>query len=91
MLYHAMSNLKTNSFEYTMSTVKSAFHSVAERIKDGSIFKIKPLVQDKIKEIRYTKKVDFSEEAVKEYFKKKIDLDSKKFDNSLLKDPFFFS
>ena len=91
MLYHAMSNLKTNSFEYTMSTVKSAFHSIAERIKDGSIFKIKPLVQDKIKEIRYTKKVDFSEEAVKEYFKKKIDLDSKKFDNSLLKDPFFFS
>ena len=91
MLYHAMSNLKTNSFEYTMSTVKSAFHSIAERIKDGSIFKIKPLVQDKIKEIRYTKKGDFSEEAVKEYFKKKIDLDSKKFDNSLLKDPFFFS
>ena len=91
MLYHAMSNLKTNPFEYTMSTVKSAFHSIAERIKDGSIFKIKPLVQDKIKEIRYTKKVDFSEEAVKEYFKKKIDLDSKKFDNSLLKDPFFFS
>ena len=91
MLYHAMSNLKSNPFEYTMSTVKSAFHSIAERIKDGSIFKIKPLVQDKIKEIRYTKKVDFSEEAVKEYFKKKIDLDSKKFDNSLLKDPFFFS
>ena len=91
MLYHAMSNLKTNSFEYTMSTVKSAFHSIAERIKDGSIFKIKPLVQDKIKEIRYTKKGDFSEEAVKEYFKKKIDLDSKKFNNSLLKDPFFFS
>ena len=74
-----------------MSTVKSAFHSIAERIKDGSIFKIKPLVQDKIKEIRYTKKGDFSEEAVKEYLKKKIDLDSKKFDSSLLKDPFFFS
>tara|TARA_B100000886_G_scaffold215978_1_gene149802 strand:+ start:354 stop:1139 length:786 start_codon:yes stop_codon:yes gene_type:complete len=91
MLYHAMSNLKTNSFEYTMSTVKSAFHSIAERIKDGSIFKIKPLVQDKMKEIRYTKKGNFSEDAVKEYFKKKIDLDSKKFDNSLLKDPFFYS
>ena len=36
-------------------------------------------------------KGDFNEEAVKEYFQKKIDLDSKKFDNSLLKDPFFFS
>ena len=89
MLYHAMSNLKSNPFEYTMSTVKSAFHSIAERIKDGSIFTIKPLVQDKIKEVRYSKKSEFSEEVVKEYFEKKIDLNSKKFDNSLLKEPFF--
>ena len=78
MLYHAMSNLKSNPFEYTMSTVKSAFHSIAERIKDGSIFTIKPLVQDKVKEVRYSKKIEFSEEVVKEYFKKKIDLNSKK-------------
>ena len=49
------------------------------------------MTEDKIKEIRYTKKCNFSEEAVKDYFKKKIDLDSKKFDNSLLKDPFFYS
>ena len=40
-----------------MSTVKSAFHSIAERIKDGSILKIKPLIQDKAKEIRYSKKI----------------------------------
>lgn len=90
MLYHAMSNLKTNPFEYTMSTVKSAFHSIAERIKDGSIFEIKPLIQDKLKEIKYTKKSDFNEAVVKEFFEKKIDLNSKKFDNFLLKDPFFF-
>jgi hypothetical protein len=89
ILYHAMSNLKTNPFEYTMSTVKSAFHTIAERIKDGSIFTTKPLVQDKIKEVRYSKKSEFSEEVVKEYFEKKIDLNSKKFDNSLLKEPFF--
>ena len=91
MLYHAMSNLKTNPFEYTMSTVKSAFHSIAERIKDGSIFTIKPLVQDKVKEVRCSKKSEFSEEIIKEYFEKKIDLNSKKFDNSLLKEPFFLN
>ena len=72
MLYHAMSNLKTNPFEYSMSTVKSAFHSIAERIKDGSIFTIKPIVQDKIKEVRYSKKSEFSEKVVREYFEKKI-------------------
>ena len=89
MLYHAMSNIKTNPFEYTMSTVKSAFHSIAERIKDGSIFKIKPAVQDKSKEVRYSKKSEFNEEIVQEYFEKEINLNQNKFDNSLLKEPFF--
>ena len=89
MLYHAMSNLKKNPFEYTMSTVKSAFYSIAERIKDGSILTIKPLVQDKSKEVRYSKKSEFNEEIVKKYFKKQINLNKKNFDNSLLKDPFF--
>mgnify|MGYP006147034013 CR=1 FL=1 len=91
ILYHAMSNLKINPFEYTMSTVKSAFHSIAERIKDGSILTIKPLVQDKSKEVRYSKKSEFNEEIVKKYFKKEINLNKKKFDNSLLKDPFFLN
>ncbi len=74
-----------------MSTVKSAFHSIAERIKDGSILTIKPLIQDKSKEVRYSKKSEFNEEIVKKYFKKKINLNKKKFDNSLLKDPFFLN
>ena len=89
MLYHAMSNLKTNPFEYTMSTVKSAFHSIAERIKDGSIFKIEPEVQNKLKEIRYSKKIEFNENFVKDYFGKQVNLNSKIFNKSLLKDPYF--
>ena len=91
MLYHAMSNLKNNPFEYTMSTVKSAFHSIAERIKDSSIFEIESVTQDTSKQIRYSKKREFNEEIVKEYFKKDINLNKKKFDNSLLKEPFFLN
>ena len=91
MLYHAMSNIKTSPFEYTMSTVKSAFHSLAERIKDKSIFKIEPIVQDKLQEIRYSKKMDFNEEVLNQYFLKNIDLNTKKFNLSLLKDPFFLN
>ena len=91
MLYHAMSNIKTNPFEYTMSTIKSAFHSIAERIKDNSIFQINPVTQNKIKEIRYSKKNEFNEEIVKDYFKKKINLNNTQFDNSLLKEPFFLN
>jgi len=91
MLYHAMSKIKTNPFEYTMSTVKSAFHSISERIKDKSIFEMKPVIQNKDNEIRYSKKIEFNEEIVKNYFKKEINLNSKKFDNSLLKEPFFLN
>ena len=50
-----------------------------------------PVTQDKIKEIRYSKKNEFNEEIVKEFFKKKINLNNKKFDNSLLKEPFFLN
>ena len=89
ILYHAMSNLKTNPFEYTMSSVMSAFHSIAERIKNGSIFSIEPEIQDKNKELRYSKKNEFNEEIVKKYFEKNIYLNENKFDYSLLKDPFF--
>ena len=86
-----MSNHKTNHFEYTMSSIKSAFHSITERIKDNSIFKIEPLYQKKNKEIRYSKKIEFSEEVVKKYFEKEINLNNREFNISLLKDPFFFN
>ena len=91
ILYHAMSNAKENPFVYTMTTAKSAFHSIVERIKDKSIFEIKPLEQKKIKEIRYSKKIEFNDKIVNEYFKKDINLNSKEFDKLLLKDPFFFN
>jgi len=91
MLYHAMSNIKSNPFEYTMSAVKSAFHSISERIKDKSIFEIKPDIQNKANEIRYSRKIEFNEEVVKNYFNKEINLKSKIFDNSLLKEPYFLN
>ena len=91
ILYHAMSNIKLDSFEYTMSTVKSAFYSIAEKIKDKSIFEIKPITQNKSKEIRYSKEFEFNEEVVKKYFEKNIDLNSKKFDESLLIKPYFLN
>ena len=91
ILYHAMSNIKTNPFEYTMSTLKAAFHSIVKRIQDTSIFKINPVAQNKSKEIRYSRKNEFNEDIVRKYLKKEINLNSKKFDNSLLKEPFFLN
>ena len=89
ILYHAMSNVISNPFEYSMSTVKSAFDSLCKKINDNSIFNIKPELQSKSKEIRYSKKDEFNESVVKDFLKKKINLDLKMFNNSLLKKPFF--
>jgi hypothetical protein len=91
ILYHAMSYVKKNPFEYTMSTVKAAFDSICEKVLDNSIFKINPIIQDEQKKIRHSKKIDFNTEIVKEYFKKEINLNIKQFDNSLLKEPYFFN
>ncbi len=89
MLYHAMSNFKKNPYIYTMSTVKSAFHSIAERIKDKTIFDIDPLYQEKSEEVRYSRKIEFNEKVVNDYLQLDVNLNSKPFDNKLLKNPFF--
>lgn len=91
MLYHAMSNLKKNPYVYTMSTVKAAFHSIAERIKNKTIFEIDPLFQEKSKEVRYSRKIEFNEKVINEYFNLNVNLDSKPFNTELLKDPFFLN
>ena len=88
MLYHALSQIKNNPFEYTMSTVKSAFHSLTERIKNESIFSIQPEIQNKNKEVRYSKKDEFNEDVVKLFLNKQINLNSDKFDKKLFKDPY---
>lgn len=88
ILFHALSNFKKDPFEYTMSTVMSAFKAIMKRIEDESIFSIKSSTQDINKEIRFTKAKDFNEEIVKDFFSKKLDLNSKETQISLFKDPF---
>ncbi len=88
VLFHAVSNLKTDIFEYTMSTVKSAFISISEKIHNKSIFDINPIAQDNSKEIRYSQKKDFNEKTIKEFLKKRIDLNAKDLDPTLLKEPY---
>jgi len=89
ILYHAMPDVKSDPYEYAMSSVKSAFYSIIDRIKDKSILKIKPLEQNKSKEIRYSKRTDFNEQIIKDYFNKEINLKKIKHNNSILKDPYF--
>ena len=91
ILYHAISQIKNDPFVYTMSCVKSAFDSLVERIKNNSIYKNEPIVQDKSKEVRYSKKRDFNEMIIKKFFKKKINLDKKKLKINLYKNPYILN
>lgn len=88
ILYHALSEIKDDPFLYTMSVVKSAFNSLAERIEDKSIFDIAPIFQDKKKEIRYSKKKEFTEEIINEYSKKKVELTKFQFDKKNYINPY---
>ena len=69
IIYHAVSE-QGNPYNYTMSTVKSAIVSLSNKIKDKSLFKLKPLKQDKLKQKRYSTQKDFTANVVK-IFKKK--------------------
>ena len=88
ILYHAISELKEDPFEYTMSTVLAAFNSIIARLKDKTLFKIKSQPQNRELEIRYSKKDDFNENIVKKFLEKEVDLKSKVFDLSNFKEPF---
>ena len=88
ILYHAMSKVKSSPFDYTMSTVKSAFHSIVEKIKDESILDLKPEKQDKLKKLDIQKVLSLMKKLLINFLKK-IDLNVKDFDNSLLKTHIF--
>ena len=74
ILYHALSEIKEDPFIYTMSAVKSAFESIAQKIENKTIFEHTPEIQDKSKEIKYSKKNEFNDEVIKKFFLNKIDL-----------------
>lgn len=87
IIYHAISNHKNNEFEYTMSAAKSAFHSIVEKIKNNSLYKMKKVTQDSKFEIRYSKKIDFNDYIIKKFYKKNLKI-NREFDLSKLTNPF---
>ncbi len=73
ILYHALpnKNLK-NSFDYTMSSVLSAHRSLIKKIKNKSIFKIKPHVQNNVLQLRYTKNKNFNDKVINNFFARRL-------------------
>ncbi len=68
MLYHALPKPeKISPFLLGMKAVEVAQNSLVDRIYSKEIFGYKPIKQDKTKEIRYTKNIDFNDIVAREY------------------------
>ncbi|WP_250278455.1 formyltransferase family protein [[Clostridium] colinum] len=68
MLYHALPKAeKINPFLLGMKAVKVAQDSLVDRIYNKEIYSYLPVKQDKDKEIRYTRNINFNDEVAKEY------------------------
>ena len=72
MLYHALSEAISDPFIYTMSTVKSAFKSLKEKIENNSLKKIKPLNQSKKEEIRSLEEKNLMQKLLVNSLKKRL-------------------
>lgn len=68
ILYHAISEFHPNTFIYTMSTTKSAIKSLKKYITEEKIHRIKTVNQDHKKNIRYSRKKDFTDKVIKQFF-----------------------
>jgi methionyl-tRNA formyltransferase len=68
ILFHALPKAEAiDAFALGMRAVKAAHVGLVERIKNGSIFDLPPIDQDKSRELRYTRNADFTDEVAKEY------------------------
>lgn len=96
MLYHAIPVLKNESpFEYTMKAVYAAHESLVQNILDESIFSYASVVQNKDKEISYTRNSDFNDDVASGFLDQHLTnydlkaLINDKYDESLYLNPAF--
>jgi len=71
ILFHAFPVYNGESpFEFTMKAVKSAHQALIPRIVDGSILTMKPHVQNKSFELRYSRRDEFTDNIAAEFLKR---------------------
>lgn len=76
MLYHVLPTSAgcDNPFEFTMQAVAAAHDSLVHRIKEGNIFSLQPVAQDKTKEVRYTRNRDFTDDIAAEFLQRDLSI-----------------
>jgi folate-dependent phosphoribosylglycinamide formyltransferase PurN len=69
MLFHCIPTYVDGDtpFDFTMRSVTAAHVGLTQAIKDGSIFRMKRVVQNKDREVRYTRNADFTDAIANEF------------------------
>ena len=60
-----------SGFDYTMRSVLDTHETIFKLIKSKKIFNMKTKIQDVLKNIRTTKKKEFTQKVIKKFFKDK--------------------
>ena len=91
MLFHCLPKLKLEDspYDFTMRSVLAAHQGLSKVIGNKTIFTLPKFKQDKSKEVRYTKNIDFNDAIVSKFFEKNIELDSEKILYPELLEPIF--
>jgi folate-dependent phosphoribosylglycinamide formyltransferase PurN len=93
MLFHCLPKYIEGDtpFDFSMRSVLAAHYGLCESIRDGSIFSMERVSQNKSKELRYTKNADFTDVEANEFLSREYSINSKSLANypQLLK-PLFY-
>ncbi|MBU06014.1 MAG: methionyl-tRNA formyltransferase [Dehalococcoidales bacterium] len=74
MLYHALPIFdQTEPFNFTMKAVHAAQISLVEKLLSNELQELEPMPQDKEKQIRYTRNIDFTDEIAAEFLARRIE------------------
>ena len=68
VLFHCLPEYNLEDpFLFTMSSVAVAHEALEERIRTGEIYQIKPIKQDRSKELRYSRNSEFNDTKASEF------------------------
>lgn len=91
ILFHCLPKMKNgdNSFDFTMRSVSVAHKGLIKFIKENKIFELARIKQNKEKQIRYTKNIEFTDKVALEFLNREKKLKDFKFDYPELINPYF--
>ena len=81
MLFHCIPNFVKGDtpFDFTMRSVLVAQQSLVETIRSETIFSFEHVKQDRKKEIRYSRNIEFNDAVAEDFLNRKLKLDDRDF------------